>query len=83
MGTSIKDSDDTHWNTTYEAKNGQVNELVGKIDSPEHCHLWKTSDGDSGVEHRGHCKVCDDEKQADEKSESNSISNFANWLFGR
>jgi len=60
MADLLKGSDDTHWSKTYSDSNGQVNDLCGKVDSSEHCHLWKDSSGKTGVEHRGHCKVCDD-----------------------
>ena len=62
MTSSFKGSDDTHWSTTYESSSGQVNDLSGKVDSSDHCHYWKETSGSSGVEHRGHCKVCDDQK---------------------
>ncbi len=60
MSEKFSGSDATHWTTTYESSNGQVNDLCGKVGSGDHCHLWKDSEGKTGVEHRGHCKVCDD-----------------------
>lgn len=63
---SFYGKDDTHWVRDTESSSGQKDSYVGKNDgSGDHCHAWKTSDGRSGVEHRGHCKVCDDEKNGD------------------
>lgn len=62
MGELHKGSDDTHWSKTYSDSKGQVNDLSGRVGSGDHCHLWKDSSGKTGVEHRGNCKVCDDNK---------------------
>jgi len=41
---------------------GQHNYYVGKEGSDSHCHAWNnTKTGESGVVHRGDCKVCQDE----------------------
>ena len=57
------DSDGSHnnWGRSNESR---ADEFVNKPgDGGDHCHLWVNKDtGDSGVEHRGHCKVCDDDK---------------------
>lgn len=61
---SVKGSDDSHWSSTYTDKDGQANDLSGKVGSGDHCHMWREPSGSSGVEHRGHCKVCDDESSS-------------------
>lgn len=57
---SVKGSDDTHWSTSYTSKDGQSNDLSGKVGSGEHCHMYREESGKAGVVHRGECKVCDD-----------------------
>lgn len=43
----------------------QTNYYVGDKESGKHCHMWKEHDtGRSGVEHRGQCNVCEDEKSS-------------------
>ena len=43
--------------------------LVGDSETGKHCHFWKEESGESGVKHRGECKVCEDnEKSSDDKS---------------
>lgn len=69
MGTDFKDSDDTHWTTSYTDSNGQHNDLCGKNGSSDHCHMWNDH-GDTGVVHRGECKVCDDEKSHSDSGDS-------------
>src|SRR6516164_2830390 len=51
MAELFKGSDETHWSKSYSDSTGQVNDLSGKVGSGDHCHMWKDSDGDSGVEH--------------------------------
>lgn len=61
-GDSSKDNyDSTHWTKSEATSDGQVNTYVGKVGSDNHCHSYKTSESNSGVVHRGACKVCDDE----------------------
>ena len=43
------------------ASSGQHDYYVGKEGSSDHCHGWNNkSTGESGVVHRGECKVCED-----------------------
>jgi hypothetical protein len=49
--------------TTERSSSGQVNEYAGRASSGEHCHMWyNPSTGERGIEHRGHCRVCEDQK---------------------
>lgn len=74
MADLFKGSDETHWSKTYSDSNGQVNDLSGKVgEGGSHCHMWKDSEGNSGVEHRGNCKVCDDSKVC-EDSKTSSVT---------
>jgi len=56
----FKGKDDTHYVVDYKSSKGQLNSLVGKVGSDTHCHLYNDTNGNSGVVHRGDCKVCDD-----------------------
>lgn len=63
-GDPSKDNyDATHWTKSEVTPEGQINTYVGRAGSNDdnHCHSYKSSDGRSGVIHRGECKVCDDE----------------------
>lgn len=64
-------SDNTKWSTSdpthdnYGRSNpSRSDEYTSKSgDGGNHCHLWVNKDsGESGVVHRGHCKVCDDNR---------------------
>ena len=82
-GNPAKDNyDTTHWTKSKTTSSGQTNTYVGKVGSSEHCHGWKTADGKSDVEHRGHCKVCDDEKGGNNSVESSGgLFGFISGLF--
>ncbi len=58
-------SDDTH-DVTTKWNDSRGDEYVSKSgDGGNHCHLWSNKDtGSSGVEHRGACKVCDDDSSS-------------------
>lgn len=59
-GSWGKNDDSSHWGKV-SSNDRQSDYYVGKQGSGEHCHMWREHDsGRSGVEHRGHCKVCDD-----------------------
>lgn len=62
-GKSGSWKDDSHWGKV-SSNDSQSNYYVGKNDSSgNHCHMFKEHDsGESGVVHRGSCKVCDDEE---------------------
>lgn len=60
MGWFFKDKDDTHWVKDTKSSNGQLNSYVGRVGSSDHCHMYNDPNGNSGVVHRGECKVCDD-----------------------
>lgn len=57
------ESDDTHDNWGRSGSH-RADDYVSKSgDGDKHCHLWiNREEGTRGIEHRGHCKVCDDEK---------------------
>lgn len=49
--------------TTERSSSGQVNEYAGRTSTGEHCHMWyNPSTKERGIEHRGHCSVCEDQK---------------------
>jgi len=55
------DSDSTHdnWGRSNDHRADDFTSKRG--DGEKHCHLWVDKDkGESGVRHRGDCKVCDD-----------------------
>lgn len=65
------DSDDTHsnWGRSNESR---ADDWSSKTGSDSHCHLWvDKSKGETGVVHRGDCKVCDDQ---------GSGGGFLDWL---
>lgn len=54
-------SDDTHdnWGKSNSSEGHDFTSKSGEGD--KHCHLWVDKEsGESGVVHRGACKVCDD-----------------------
>jgi len=52
--------DSTHWTKDTVSSKGQRDSYVGKNGSSDHCHMYNDPGGNSGVVHRGECKVCDD-----------------------
>lgn len=54
-------SDETHdnWGRSNDQRADDFTSKLG--DGESHCHFWANkTDATSGVEHRGACKVCDD-----------------------
>ena len=47
-----------------ETTGNQINYYVGNNETGDHCHMYvDTTTGNAGVEHRGECAVCEDEKK--------------------
>lgn len=59
-GESGSWSDDSHFGKV-QSNDSQSNYYVGSKETGDHCHMWKDkTSGESGVVHRGSCKVCGD-----------------------
>lgn len=66
------DSDDSKdsWGRSNDSRADEFTSNKG--DGENHCHLWVNKEsGESGVEHRGYCNVCDDEKRAETDNQGN------------
>ncbi|MCX6739516.1 MAG: hypothetical protein NT098_05750 [Candidatus Parcubacteria bacterium] len=76
-------ADPTH-NSWGQSNTSRGEEMTNhKGDGSKHCHMWNNKEkGDSGVDHRGNCKVCDDEKAEKTWSDSNSTLSIVSRFFG-
>lgn len=68
-------SDSTH-DVAGHSNESRADEFVSKSgDGENHCHLWVNKEtGESGVEHRGACKVCDDVSKESSSSQGPTSS---------
>ncbi len=87
-GKLVDDDGNESYDPTHDL-NGKAgdkvaHEFVGKKgDGANHCHLWQDKErGTTGVEHRGNCKVCDDEKAEKTWSDSSSTLSIVSRFFG-
>jgi hypothetical protein len=61
---SFGGSDNTHDSRTRSNDKRADDFTSKKGDGGNHCHLWVNKETkESGTEHRGACKVCDDKKK--------------------
>ncbi len=62
---SEDDGESGMFGSVHTSSSGQHDYYVGHEGSSSHCHGWNNPEtGESGVVHRGDCKVCQDESSS-------------------
>lgn len=67
------------WGKSTETRADEY--VSNKGDGGNHCHLWvNKEEGESGVVHRGACKVCDDERTGTGGSSTGILDGIMNGI---